>query len=141
VFVTTVAGALFVVIFSAGIIRDVVFHIDEEANGGGNVFDVLFGLMAAFIVIGVPAAYLIAIYRYHLWDLDVVIRKAVIFTFVAGGLTVVALAVLLVLPTFAVGAGSDLTGWERGLFAVGVAIGTLFGPLRRLARRFADRVV
>jgi signal transduction histidine kinase len=65
----------------------------------------------------------------------------VIFTFVAGGLTVVALAVLLVLPTFAVGAGSDLTGWERGLFAVGVVIGTLFGPLRRLARRFADRVV
>jgi signal transduction histidine kinase len=141
VFVTTAAGALFVVIFAAGIIRDVVLHIDEEANGAGNVFDLLFGLMAAFIVIGVPAAYLIAIYRYHLWDLDVVIRKAVIFTFVAGGLTVVALAVLLVLPTFAVGAGSDLTGWERGLFAVGVAIGTLFGPLRRLARRFADRVV
>jgi signal transduction histidine kinase len=137
VFVTSLAGVMFVAIFGTGILLDLVFDVGENSP----VFDALFGLMAAVIVIGVPAAYLIAILRYHLWDLDVVIKKAVVFALVAGGLTVIALAVLLVLPTALVGAGSDLTGWERGLFAVGVVVGTLFGPLRSLARRLADRIV
>ena len=137
VFVTSLDGVMFVVVFGTGILLDLVFDVGENSP----VFDILFGLMAAVIVIGVPAAYLIAILRYHLWDLDVVIRKALIFALVAGGLTVVGFAVLLILPTVLVGAGSELTTWERGLFAVGVIVGTLFGPLRRLARRVADRIV
>ncbi len=91
------------------------------------------------IVLGIPAAYLVAIYRYHLWDLDVVIKKTLIFGVIAGGLTVVSLGVVLLLPVLVV--GSELSPAERTLFVVGVVIGTLFGPLRRLARRFADRVV
>ena len=134
VFVTSLAGAMFLAIFAGGVFMQVVFHV-----GDSPVFDVLFGLLAATIVIGVPAAYLIAILRYHLWDLDVVIRKAVVFAFVAGALTIVSLGVVLLIPVFVVGTG--LTAWERGLFVVGVVVGTLFGPLRRLARRLADRVV
>src|SRR5436190_5433661 len=138
VFVTSLAGILFIVVFATGAIASIFFHIDNPQIGGVST-DLLFGLMAALIVIGIPAAYLIAIFRYHLWDLDVVIRKAVVFAFVATALTIVSLGVLLLIPVFVVGSG--LTGWERGLFVVGVAIGTLFGTLRRLARRFADRVV
>ena len=134
VFVTSLAGAMFGVIVLTGLLMDLVFHA-----GDSPVADVLFGLLAAVIVIGVPGAYLIAILRYHLWDLDVVIRKAVVFAFVAGALTIVSLSVVLLIPVFVVGTG--LTAWERALFIVGVAIGTLFGLLRRLARRFADRVV
>ena len=137
VFVTSLAGAMFVAIFGTGVVLDLVFHV----GGDSPVFNVLFALMAGIIVVGVPAAYLIAILRYHLWDLDIVIKKAVVFALVAGSLTVLALGVLLVLPAVLVGAGSDLTAWERGLFAVGVVVGTLFGPLRRLARRLADRIV
>jgi signal transduction histidine kinase len=137
VFVTTVAGILFLVNVLVELAAQLFFHVGASSN----VFNILFGLMAAFIVIGVPAAYLIAILRYHLWDLDIVIKKAVVFALVAGSLTVLALGVLLVLPAVLVGAGSDLTAWERGLFAVGVVVGTLFGPLRRLARRLADRIV
>jgi signal transduction histidine kinase len=135
VFVTSLAGVMFVAVFGTGIVLDLVFHVGENSP----VFDVLFGLMAAVIVIGVPAAYLIAILRYHLWDLDVVIRKALIFAFVAGALTLVSVGIVAAIPALVVGSG--LTNWERGLFIVGIAIGTLFGPLRRLARRLADRVV
>jgi signal transduction histidine kinase len=140
VFVTTVAGLLFVVIFATGIVSDIVRGGDNEpVIGGVKVFDALFGLLFLLVVIGIPAAYLIAILRYHVWDLDIVIKKAVIFAFVAAGLTIVSLAVLLLLPVVVV--GSEMSPGERTLFAIGVAIGTLFGPLRRLARRFADRVV
>jgi signal transduction histidine kinase len=139
VFVTTVAGILFAVIFTSGVIADTFFHQNSLTLGGVNVFNVLFGLLVAMVVIGIPGAYLIAIYRYHLWDLDVVIKKALVFGLVAGGLTIISLGVLLLIPVVVVGSG--LTAWERGLFIVGVAIGTLFGPLGRLARRLADRVV
>jgi signal transduction histidine kinase len=132
--VTSLAGAMFAVIFGTGVVLDLFFHVSDS-----RVADVLFGLMAAVIVIGVPAAYLIAILRYHLWDLDVVIRKALIFAFVAGALTLVSIGVVAAIPALVVGSG--LTTWERGLFIVGVVIGTLFGPLRRLARRLADRIV
>jgi signal transduction histidine kinase len=139
VFVTTAAAVLFVAIFASGVIVSNVLHHENPHIGRIDVFNTLFALMALFIVVGVPAAYLIAILRYHLWDLDVVIKKALVFALVAGGLTIVTLAVLILLPVMVVGTG--LSGWERGLFVVGVAVGTLFGPLRRLARKVADRVV
>ena len=138
VFVTSLAGILFIVVFASGAVASVFFHIENPHIAGVST-DLLFGLMAAIIVMGIPAAYLIAIYRYHLWDLDIVIKKALVFAVVAGGLTLASLGVVLLIPVFVVGTG--LTAWERGLFIVGVAIGTLFGPLRHLARRFADRVV
>ena len=74
VFVTSLAGILFIVLFGTGVIASIFFHIDNPRIGGVDP-NLLFALMAALIVIGVPAAYLIAIYRYHLWDLDVVIKK------------------------------------------------------------------
>jgi signal transduction histidine kinase len=138
VFVTTAAAVLFAAIFASGVIVNVLHH-DNPHIGRIDVFNTLFALMALFIVVGVPAAYLIAILRYHLWDLDVVIKKALVFALVAGGLTVVSLGIVLLLPALVVGTG--LTATEREVFVVGVAIGTLFGPLRRLARRLADRIV
>ena len=139
VFVTTLALVLFVVIFGSGLIAEQAFHHQNPQIGRVDVFDLLFGLLAALVVIGIPGAYLVAIYRYHLWDLDVVIKKALVFALVAGGLTVVSLGIVLLLSVLVVGTG--LTATERNIFVVGVAIGTLFGPLRRLARRLADRIV
>ena len=138
VFVTSLAGILFIALFGTGVIASTFFHIDNPRIGGVDP-NLLFALMAALIVIGVPAAYLIAIYRYHLWDLDVVIKKAVVFAVVAGALTLISLSAVLLLPFAVVGTG--VTSTERNVFVVGVVIGTLFGPLRRLARRLADRVV
>ena len=119
------------------------FIVDALSSGGPGeelaIFSIMFGLAAFTIVIGVPAAYLIAIFRHGLWDLDVVIKKTVIFAIVAGGLTLLLLVVVLLLPAAVFGTG--LTGWERGLLLLGVALGLLIGPLRRRARRFADRIV
>src|SRR5204862_6214276 len=101
--------------------------------------NVLSALMAALAVIGVPDASLSASYRYHLWDPDVVIKKAVVFAVLAAALALISLSAVLLLPFAVVGTG--VTSTERNVFIVGVVIGTLFGPLRRLARRLADRVV
>jgi signal transduction histidine kinase len=92
-----------------------------------------------FALLGIPVAYLVAIFRYRLWELDVVVKKTVVFAVVAGAITLVAVLVLLALPVGVFGTG--LSGWERGLLLVGVVVGLLIGPLRRRARRVADRIV
>src|SRR5439155_20495996 len=94
-------------------------------------------LMAAFVVlIGVPAALAIAILKYQLYEIDVIITRAVVYGVLAAGVTVMYVGVV-------VGVGT-LVG-ERGspalTIAAAVAIALLFQPLRRRAQRFANRLV
>jgi len=116
-----------------------VSSIGLEANESSSLSDAMFYAFFFCLGVGVPAAAGVAVLRYRLWDLDLVVRKAVIFTLVAGSVTVALLVLALVVPVAAVGVG--LSGWEWGLFVVGIALGTLVGALRRWARRIADRLV
>jgi len=92
----------------------------------------------ALVGIGVPAAMGVAILKYRLYDLDLVIKKAVVFTILVV-LLMAASSVVLLFPGGAlVGVPSD----EQGLIlVVGVILGLLLIPLYRLAKRIADRVV
>jgi hypothetical protein len=98
----------------------------------GGLGEVISGL--AFL--GIPLAVGISILQYRLWDLDVVVRKAV----VAG--TLVLLAVLVyagAVALFAVlAAGRETTG---SLFVIALALGMAFRPVMRFGRRVADRLV
>lgn len=138
-FVAALAGVslmLLVVLIVVG----TVFGLDDRPDSGGDwIFGLFLALAALTIVVGIPIAYLVAIFRYRLWDLDVVIKKTVVFGLVAAGITLLALVVVLALPLGVLGTG--LSGWEWGLLLVGTTIGLLFAPLRRVARRIADRIV
>jgi signal transduction histidine kinase len=101
--------------------------------------EILFTLLLSTLALGLPAAIGVAVLRYRLWDLDIVIRKTLIFAVVAGGMTLLAVGIVFALPALAIGPG--LSEWERGLLLVGIVIGMFVGPLRRRARRLADRIV
>ncbi|HWO70794.1 MAG TPA: sensor histidine kinase [Actinomycetota bacterium] len=103
------------------------------------VFDVLLGLTAFTLAAGIPAAYLVAIFRHGLWELDVVIRKAVVAAVVVAGLTMLGLLAFAVVPLALVGRGGADVSFLP--LSVGLALGLLTGPLRRRARRIADRLV
>ncbi len=109
------------------------------APTGSGMFGKVLEYLTILSLLGVPVSVGFGVLKYRLYDIDLVIKKTVVFGVVATGLTLVAALVLLALPVGILGTG--LTGRERGLFLVGVAIGTLFGPLRRIARRWADRLV
>ncbi|MEX0834098.1 MAG: GAF domain-containing sensor histidine kinase [Actinomycetota bacterium] len=95
-----------------------------------------------FLVIGlgVPAACGIAILKYRLYDLDVVVKKTVVFAIVATFITLVYLAIVLGIPTLVLGIGGE-GAFNFVYLVAALVIAMLFQPLRTRARRFADRVV
>ena len=97
-FVASLAGFFFVMQWIIGIAGDIFFP-DENAP----IFEVFLGLTAFTIVLGVPAAYLVAIFRHGLWNLDVVMKKTVQYGIVVVGLTAGVGLVLLMVPALFVG--------------------------------------
>jgi signal transduction histidine kinase len=88
--------------------------------------------------IGIPAAAAIAVLRYRLWDLDVILKKTIVASVLVFLLTIVSLVVLLVVGGLVVGPLADSPG---AALTAGIGIGISSWPLLRLSRRIADRVV
>jgi signal transduction histidine kinase len=85
---------------------------------------------------GVPAAMTIAILKHRLYDIDVIISRAVVYGLLSAVSTAVYAGIVLGIGTF-VGhrSGPVLT------IAAAVTIALLFQPLRRRAQLFANRLV
>ena len=94
-------------------------------------------LVSAFVIlIGVPAALTIAILKYRLYDIDVIINRALVYGLLAAGLTIVYVGVV-------VGVGA-LVGRRESpalTIAAAVAVALVFQPFRRYARGLANRLV
>jgi signal transduction histidine kinase len=90
-----------------------------------------FDLFLWIVLFGIPAACGIAILKYRLYDLDVVVRKTVVFTLVAATLTALYLAVI------ALATVGNVSRLVVGI----VLLAVTFRPVRRAARAVADRLV
>ena len=114
--------------------------IEGVAGESSTAAEILLGVLLVILTVGLPASIGVSILRYRLYELDVVIKKTVVFAILAVLLTLVALVALL-------GASSLITeaataGTETGVVAAALfVVGMLVWPLWRLARRIADRVV
>jgi signal transduction histidine kinase len=111
-----------------------VFPEDEESVIGNAVFFVF--IIGLFL--GIPATCAIAILRYRLYDLDIVVKKTVLY-FVLVGLIVALTGLLAFLLGSVFVVSDDLS--PGALVTIGVAVGLLVWPLRRLATRISDRLV
>jgi signal transduction histidine kinase len=92
---------------------------------------------SAFIgLFGFPAAITIAILKYRLYEIDVIINRAVVYGLVSAGLTAVYAAIVLGIGT--------LVGRHSGpvlTITAAVAVALLFHPARERARRIANHLV
>jgi signal transduction histidine kinase len=134
-FVGALAAIAFLLVVILGIVAEK--HLDNTALQVASILAVLF--LGLVMGVGIPAATLVAVFKYRLYDLNVVVRKTVVFAIVAVVFAIIALLVAVIPFIFFLGQG--LSWWKRALFVVGVGLGTLLGPIARRARRVADRVV
>jgi hypothetical protein len=123
------ACAVFLVVYVGGTIGEVA----GSNNVGGHIWGILFGLSLVML----PAAIGIAVLRYRLYEIDVVINRTLVY----GSLTA-----LLVTVYFGGVVGSQfvfraLTGGKSQLAVVAstLAIAALFNPLQRRIQSFIDR--
>jgi signal transduction histidine kinase len=100
------------------------------------VATVAFTTVVFLVFLGMPAALAIAILKYRLYDIDVVINRAVVYTLLAAAFTLVYVGIV-------VGIGSVVGSRRNPLLTIiaAVAIALLFQPLRERARRLANRLV
>ncbi len=129
--VATTAG----VFLAIGVLLTIV-PFGHKGNGGIPIFPIVLILFVVTLALGIPVASGVAILRYRLWTLDVVVKKTVI---------AIALTTLMLIPAALVlWIGSRLvingTSNTAAVLVGGVALGVLALPLLRLSRRIATRI-
>jgi signal transduction histidine kinase len=124
------AAASFVALFLAVVfLNELLLHGSEVVGRIGE-----FGTMLSFMLISVATG--IAVLKYRLYDIDVVINKALLYSVLVVIITLLYLGIV-------VGVGA-LVGRRGGLVLPGVAaavVALAFQPLRQRARHLANRLV
>jgi signal transduction histidine kinase len=103
---------------------------------GASSLDVVENLLVLAIA-SIPVTICIAILKYRLYEIDVVVKKTAVYAVLA-----LLLFVLGILPAWAI-AGVVFESTNDGFVYMlsGIAVGLAVWPLRRVATRLADRIV
>ena len=126
-------GVTFLITLALGIVTG--------AGGAPDVVgNLLFNLMFAILALGIPVACGIAILKYRLYDLEIVVRKTVVLGIVAAAITVMYAVVAVGIPLAIRGVSSD-SGFDAIPLVAAAVVALAFDPVRRRARRLADRLV
>jgi hypothetical protein len=125
------ACAVFLAVFVGG----TVSGVSGTSSLGGYIFGVLFGLSLVML----PAAIGIAILRYRLYEIDIVINRTLVY----GSLTLLLVVVYFGGVTATQAIFRVLTGQEEqpqlAIVVSTLVIAALFNPLRRRIQGFIDR--
>lgn len=134
-------GAMLVAVPLLGLLLALVrtlFGVDVDAEGDvvGTAAWITFFVVLLF---GIPSACAIAILRYRLYELDVVVKKTVQYGVLVVGFTAVIGLVVVLAPAMVLGVGADVGGMFPIVLGVLLAIG--FTLVRSRAQRLANRIV
>ena len=122
---------------SAGVFLAAAFAVEGFAEDtGSSVFEEVAGVAALISLTAVPLAAGFAILRYHLYDIDLIVRRTIVY----GGLSALLAGlyfgiVLLLQEVFSSFAG----GSDLAVAVSTLAVAALFGPARRRIQRSVDR--
>jgi signal transduction histidine kinase len=125
-------GALTVVVPGVLICGDGLF-----TDGRSSLFGGLFwGSLIVIPMVGIPLACVVAVLKYRLYDLDVVVKKTVV-----AGLVAAVFTAIYALVVVGVGAATGHAGSSALTFAAAVLAAVVLQPARARAGLLADRLV
>ena len=107
-------------------------------DGRGMAFSLLRTTMLILVTATIPVAVTFAILRYRLFDIDVIIRKTLVYSILSALLVLIYFSSVVLLQ----GLFAKLAGVEQSTWAVVIstlAIAALFTPLRRRIQDWIDR--
>ena len=89
------------------------------------------------VILFFPVTFAISIFRYRLWDIDLIVRRTLLYALVTGLLVMIYFGGVTVLQTFFI----TVTGQQSPLVVVfsTLLIAALFNPLRSRIQAFIDR--
>jgi signal transduction histidine kinase len=103
---------------------------------GQPVLSVAYIIQPFAALYGIPVVMTIAILRHGLFDIDVIISRALVYTLLSAAITAVYAGIVIGIGTFAGHRGGPVL-----TIAAAVSIALLFHPLRQRARQLANRLV
>jgi signal transduction histidine kinase len=128
------AAALFltVVILLVNLLPNVIF-----ANPGP-VIEVVTAVLVSLAILGVPTAIGVAVLKYRLYDIDIIISRALVYGALAAFITAIYIAIAVGIGTL-VGSGGQPNLWLSIIATIIVAVG--FQPVRERVQKIANRLV
>jgi signal transduction histidine kinase len=129
------AAVVVAALYGVALIASIAFGATWESNSEDPGWILVLQNVAVFSFVLIPVAIAIAVLRYRLYDIDLVIRKSLIFAVLAAFIGAVYAGVV-----GGVGALVDSRGPVLS-FAAAALLAVLFQPARDRARRLADRIV
>ena len=109
----------------------VACNCDETAVGV-----VMFTALVFIVLLGAPASIAVALFKYRLYDLDLVVSKALVYGILAALFTLVYVALVIGVGTIVGDQGNSFL-----TIVTAVAIAVAFQPVRERVRHLANRMV
>jgi len=114
-------------------------NVSDGLSAGGNssvLGELFWGALIVIPMVGIPLACAVAVLKYRLYDLDVVVKKTVV-----AGVVAVAFTVIYALVVVGVGAVTGRPGSSALTFTAAVLAAVALQPVRVRAALLADRLV
>ena len=125
------AGLILVAVLAGTVVQDSVQPVDLATNLQNAIISLAF--------VFVPLAIGIAVLKYRLYDIDVVINRTVVFGLLAGFITAVYVAIVVGLGAL-IGQGTSKPNLALSILATAV-VAVAFQPVRDRVQKLANRLV
>jgi len=131
-------GAAFLAEFALTVAVSLILGSSGNSAAASTWGDTMYAVMFATLGLGIPAACAVAILKYRLYDIDVVISKTVVYAVLAAFIT--AVYVLLVVGAGRLAGLGGRPSLGLSILATGV-VAVAFQPVRERVQRLANRLV